>query len=934
MAQENNAQLQQNLYRERVTNVFALAKQIAPLIDYTGDDAAQRTRDFLRQVYPEAKYNNLGQILDGARNLNFSNKKREELKKVAENIGGALLIAGGDKIFEWATNGELDSHMTEGMARISEVVTNNIFVNGEGDTVGRGIVQKLVEVEAMNVRAAMAPSAYEERRKVKVSETIDSLMGVFDGLSNPDSDDGRKIGAVVGALDDTLKPESVDGKKGRENTQVDVDGIFRKHINSKDNISTTVEDPNEILERLGLGEKALPDEMVAKLRDGNWFNKAEMDGLSDEVRANVLLHKKELKEWIQSYKAMKAALTEYLGQVRLEGEVDNRTPIPLSLIYEHLAHIEGNGFKSDDLTRNSRQLSLLYLVQMGHYTNVVITEMKNGKEVVKDRLDKEKLGILTKEIGARLFLHDSYLAMSKCHTIDDYMRTLMALYEGDIGGESAAAGLVGTILHREVKNGKRVGMGLKEIPVDMAWDLRQMANYRIDGFVNEIEGADWFIESLKNAGDGEGTLLRQIIDGVGKDVDKDSKFKDCVGEYNRARGTNISMNLIRSELAKGKNMDPVYLKFAIRKFLWVEPEIKADKKMRLYKPIYKNFWLMERDGLRQYKLIKEYMLQKMQMKRFDGDISVSREEARHRVEKAFDLAGQAAVAFIDNRSDIKYSGNEYSPLLNYQYSRIADNRTVIAKDGNIGLVKSKFVGSVDNIQFVSALTPYWLEFARRKDTDIRTSYEPLLVDDFRPEDISRGNDMLFQFVQIISPQSLAVDGLFTSLKSLSSQEITRPDFSQTVRARINKIVKNAFSEARVYCTTDVDDYLYDGWKYGRSKSEKDASTLRVAEKMNEYWLNNLFGILKNAGGTLQDLLILVKNLKYNAFMSHLRRYPKFDRETKRFKMEEEVVKGGYFIPPKRVDYQMKLTGVEAGVRRNDVRAKNRAETRWKVGAGK
>jgi hypothetical protein len=134
------------------------------------------------------------------------------------------------------------------------------------------------------------------------------------------------------------------------------------------------------------------------------------------------------------------------------------------------------------------------------------------------------------------------------------------------------------------------------------------------------------------------------------------------------------------------------------------------------------------------------------------------------VEKAFDLARKASVAFADNRADIKYSGNEYSPLLNAYFSRIADNRQVVVRDHETGeaLIKSKFAGAVDNIPFIWAFTPYWLEFAKKDSAGIHTPYDPLLIDDIDFSKISRGNDMLFQFTQIISTHSFPVSESFTN----------------------------------------------------------------------------------------------------------------------------------------------------------------------------
>jgi hypothetical protein len=45
-------------------------------------------------------------------------------------------------------------------------------------------------------------------------------------------------------------------------------------------------------------------------------------------------------------------------------EVDNVTPMNLDYLYECLDYIENGGFKSDDLTRNSHTLAVLYAVKM------------------------------------------------------------------------------------------------------------------------------------------------------------------------------------------------------------------------------------------------------------------------------------------------------------------------------------------------------------------------------------------------------------------------------------------------------------------------------------------------------------------------------------------------------------------------------------------
>jgi hypothetical protein len=231
----------------------------------------------------------------------------------------------------------------------------------------------------------------------------------------------------------------------------------------------------------------------------------------------------------------------------------------------------------------------------------VITKMENGQNVVKDRLDEKQLESFQKEIGNRLFLHDAYLAMSKCHSIEDYVRTLMALSEGDIGSgeESGIRGLVSTILSRTEKDGKRFGMGYKQIPVDMAWDLRQIGNYRIAGLGVEISKADWFIKKIKN-GDIEEKLLKQIVNWVTKDSrrgDVEEHIKGFRqyrgGEWNKLnyKNENQVYESFINEVKKGKDMSVDVWRFALADFLWPEVELEADEQMRLNNPVYKIFGL-------------------------------------------------------------------------------------------------------------------------------------------------------------------------------------------------------------------------------------------------------------------------------------------------------------------------------------------------------
>jgi hypothetical protein len=486
----DSPELSKDFSKQRLNNVFALAKDVRVLMDSSGGEVnqKQKTAGFLEQVCPGAGYTDFGQVLDGSQNPGFSEVKRNELKRVAENVGGALLIAGGDRIFEWAIAGEVGLHVTKGMERISEVVNRNIFIDSESDEIGKLIVRELNKVEKANAGVRGAPTDFiMKRRQVVFGEALKQL---YDGLGEVsyNSVEADKLSAVIGTLNEKLVSVPSDG----EVVAKGVEAIFKKYIVGKDKLDTSFKDPNGLLRRLGL--EALPDDLVEKLKRGVMLTNSDVEGLDDATKAVVAAHKQELKEWIQSYKAKIAALNESLAEkIRIRGEVDDETPIDLETLYEYLDHIENNGFKSDDLTRNSKYLDVLYTVQMGHYTNVGKVVVENGEVLVKSKLTERQLKTLKKEIGNRLYLHDSYLAMSKCHTIEDYMRTLLSLYEGDIGGGSAARGLVETILGRYEVKRKRggiekkifVGMGLKEIPVDLLWDYRQLANYQISGFCNE-----------------------------------------------------------------------------------------------------------------------------------------------------------------------------------------------------------------------------------------------------------------------------------------------------------------------------------------------------------------------------------------------------------------------------------------------------------------
>jgi hypothetical protein len=928
----DSPELSKDFSKQRLNNVFALAKDVRVLMDSPGDEMVQRqkTAEFLERVCPGVGYTEFGQVLDGSQNPAFSEDKRNELKRVAENVGGALLIAGGDRVFDWATSGTVDVHMTRGMERVNEVVNKNIFVDGEGDTVGMEIVKKLAEVEDFNRKAILSPIIYDKKRaNEKIKEVVDYFGDKYN-LVNPDSDDARKLGAIIGTLNEKLVSVPSDG----EVVTKGVEAIFKKYITNKGEMSTAFKDPNELLKRLGL--EGLPDDLVEKLKRGVELKNSDIDGLDEHTKEIVVTHKQDLKEWIQSYKAKMMALNESLAEkIRVRGEVDDETPVDLEMLYEFLDHIENNGFKSDDLTRNSKYLDILYTVQMGHYTNIGNVVIENGEVLVKNKVKDERLKKLQNEIGQRLYLHDSYLAMSKCHTIEDYMRTLLSLYEGDIGGGSAARNLVGTILGRykveRMRNGVKkemyVGMGLKEIPVDLAWDLRQLANYQISGFCNDIAKSDWFLENLRKGKAGKGTLLRQIIDDVGGGS-RESKVRKHIDDYNKELGVSLDYGVLLSDMARGIHMSNETLKFIVREFLWPEIELDIDKGVRLYKPVYKNFWLMERDGMKQVGLIKEYMLQRMQRARFDGDrrfeTDAGKKEARHRVEKAFDLAGKASIAFGDNRADIKYSGNEYSPLLNFYWSRVSDSRAVIATDLEMGLstVKNKFVGGVENIPYIWALAPFWLEFAKKDDVrdELRTPYSPLLVQDLDFSNINRGNDILFQFVQIVSSQSLAVSQLFTSLEKLSSQSITKPGFFIEPYTKINKIVKNAFADARVYMTTDMDESLYSGWRHGKTKEEREASTYRVAERVRESYVDNLYLVMRNGDATLEDYVKVRSRLRMNAFGSER----KYNRRKKKF----EFRIGASFCHKKEIDRIAKLTRIERVIRARDLTYKQVGESRW------
>jgi hypothetical protein len=194
----------QVITKESVTNVFALAKEIKPLINNRSDEAAQQTKDFLDKICPGAGYTEFGQVLDASRNSNLGEQKQIELKQAVDNVGGALLIAGGDRIFDWANKGELDSHMTQGMAKLSEVVDNNLFIDGENDEIGKFIVRELSGLEKLNQRALQAPNVYTEDRLVKEKQVV--IEGLLDKYDDQDegSDEAIKLNSVVGAINETI----------------------------------------------------------------------------------------------------------------------------------------------------------------------------------------------------------------------------------------------------------------------------------------------------------------------------------------------------------------------------------------------------------------------------------------------------------------------------------------------------------------------------------------------------------------------------------------------------------------------------------------------------------------------------------------------------------------------------------------------------------
>lgn len=210
---ETSVEMGVSLSQEKATNVLSLSREIKPLIDSKSEAQREQTRVFLKNIYPEANYDDFGQILD-LRNANIGDSAKERVNEVVRMVGAAYLIAGGDKIYQWVTDGTTGIHIAEGMERISEVVDSNLLVRDEKDEVGKFIVKNLIDVEKINVRAAKAPGTFEEKR---VEETKKIIGTLFDRLDEVDyeSEDADKLSAVIGCLDSQIYKVEDNGRNNR-----------------------------------------------------------------------------------------------------------------------------------------------------------------------------------------------------------------------------------------------------------------------------------------------------------------------------------------------------------------------------------------------------------------------------------------------------------------------------------------------------------------------------------------------------------------------------------------------------------------------------------------------------------------------------------------------------------------------------------------------
>lgn len=777
-------------------------------------------------------YENVAKIKADMADRNRTEKvAKADLESLTDSVIIAInmTVTGDELITDSMTAEQIEENLPEEMKGIGEEIVKRRESIGEDRQGLIEINQRIDEKELYTTRdASVRTEVYEKWSQLIKSEKDDSLTRQYAEVAMSIINDLGIVEASVAAA-----AEKMAGVM--EDLTVDL-SKFTTKLTTGD-ISRFV-DPNELSEssKANLAKEVENPEM----REGLGVAKGSKQIQKDAIEGGAKSRK------------TKAQLLKELERMDWDGTIGD--------LYAKLDFIEEGTRSVDDLSTNSEKFRILYKAQNGDYDNLLLEQVYNGIKIGEDELVQFK-----QELGMRMFLHSLNLAASKCSSIEDIMRVVSTMHEGDIDGD-----LDKLLLSVLLKNhdGKRKGVGLGEIPVDLAWNLRQDGYFKINDLLS-------FYKKDKITGKLTEDKRGKIAEAF---YDKNSGFRkhlEDVGLYSKFE------HYIDPKNGDELGFDGLFI---------IDTELEENDKFAIPEDMYKNFFLLERSAGEQAKLIKEYMLWKiMQEKKCD----------KKKAEKAFDLAHKLSVAtFSDSPANIAFAQDDYAEIINFKLLRYADG----PRGGKGRMSKNKGIGSPDTIGYINSLTCHWMSLLRKNDAPIATVNDPLYVEDIDLRKYTAVTAMPYHFFGVVGSQVVFVKEAF--FDKFTPKDVLAPNYLNKVFSKINKTTYDMCRAKIAPIYTDKEHMNYYGTSqkedglYSKDSEIKGQAEAKVAEEMRRVWVLNTLRMATDSrsGWTSKDVDKFIEVLYYSAQI-----------------IDKNTGKGTSFISRKSIEDVVKMSRVRSAM---------------------
>jgi hypothetical protein len=255
------------------------------------------------------------------------------------------------------------------------------------------------------------PSATDKQKEM-AKENLEVLgKGVFVAMNRTFA---NYSGEATETITSQMRGEEIDGLLPDQ-----LKGVG-KYVVEADRKAT----PEEKKKAKELVKATVGDKIEKKVENGEYlFDLDSRDNLEEVLRTGVNSGLSREIEGIQK----RIRVRENRPQSRETNIVEQLKKEGIEGIYEKIEFIERGASNVDDLSRNSEYFRYIYMISNGRYDDILKKMSFNGRE-----LGVSGVETLKKEIDMRMFLHNFYLASSKCHTIEDILRTVGVMHEGDL----------------------------------------------------------------------------------------------------------------------------------------------------------------------------------------------------------------------------------------------------------------------------------------------------------------------------------------------------------------------------------------------------------------------------------------------------------------------------------------------------------------------